>query len=36
MKKFNLALLLAATLAGNVVSAQTDTNRGDNDVVWKP
>lgn len=36
MKKFNLALLLAATLAGNGVSAQTDTNRGDNDVVWKP
>lgn len=28
MKKFNLALLLAATLAGNGVSAQTDTNRG--------
>ena len=36
MKNFYFALLLASAFAGNSVSAQTDTNRGGNNVVWKP
>ena len=38
MKNFYSALLLTATFASSGVSAQTDTNLGEekNDVVWKP
>ena len=36
MKKFYLTLVLASALAGNGVSAQTDNNMEDQDVVWRP